>query len=52
MNTIVTSVLKHEAVKAQAAEGAFKVIAIFCGAGLLASLCLISIGLDIGAGLF
>jgi hypothetical protein len=52
MNAIVANVLKSEAVKAQAGAGAFKIIAIFCGVGLLASLCLVSVGLDIGAGFF
>jgi hypothetical protein len=52
MNTIVASVLKHEAAKARAGSGAFKTIAIFCGVGLLVSICLVSIGLDIGAGYF
>jgi hypothetical protein len=52
MNALVANVLKHEAAKAQTGAGAFKVLAIFCGVGLLASLCLVSIGLDIGAGFF
>jgi hypothetical protein len=52
MNTIVANVLKSEAVKAQAGASPLKIIAIFCGAGLLASLCLVAVGIDLGAGFF
>lgn len=52
MNTVVANILKREAVNAQTGASAFKTIAIFCGVGLLASLCMMSAGLDIGAGFF
>lgn len=52
MNTIVANVLKSEAVKAQAGASPLKIIAIFCGAGLLTSLCMVAAGLDLGAALF
>ena len=52
MNTIVANVLMREAVRAQSDAGPFRMIALFCGVGLLASLCLVSWGLDLGAGFF
>jgi len=52
MNTIVASVLMNEAAKAQTDAQPFKVVMIFCSVGVLASLCLISLGFDIGADFF
>jgi hypothetical protein len=52
MNTIVANVLMHEAAKAQTRALPFKIIALFCGVGMLASLCLVSWGLDLGAEFF
>jgi hypothetical protein len=52
MNTIVANVLMREAAKAQTDAQPFKVVAIFCGLGLLASFCVMSFGLDVGAGFF
>jgi hypothetical protein len=52
MNTIVANVLMHEAAKARADARPFKIIALFCCVGLLASLCLLSWGLDLGAEFF
>jgi hypothetical protein len=52
VNTVVANVLKREAEKAHTDARPFHIIAIFCGLGLLVSLCLMSFGLDIGAGFF
>ena len=52
MNTIVANVLMREAAKAQTDTRPFKIVVLFCGLGLLASLCVMSFGLDVGAGFF
>jgi hypothetical protein len=52
MNTIVANVMKHEAARAGSPAHPFKIVAIFCGLGLLASLCMASFGFDIGTGFF
>jgi hypothetical protein len=52
MNAIVANVLMHEAAKARANAHPFKIIALFCSVGLLASLCLVAWGLDLGAEFF
>jgi hypothetical protein len=52
VNTVVTNVLKREAEKAHTDARPLNIIALFCGLGLLASLCLMSFGLDISAGFF
>ena len=52
MNTIVAQVLMNEAAKAQTEARPFKIVALFCGVGLLASLCLVSWGFDLGAEFF
>lgn len=51
MNAIVANVLKRETVRAQAYQP-FSVIALFCAVGLLASVCVMAVGLDVGAGFF
>jgi hypothetical protein len=51
MNAIVANVLMHEAAKAQVSVRSFVVI-LFCGLGLLTSLCLLSLGWDVSAGIF
>jgi hypothetical protein len=51
MNAIVANVLMREAVKAQVGEHPLGIV-LFCGIGLLASLCMASLGFDIGAGFF
>jgi hypothetical protein len=52
MNTIVASALRHEAAKAET-DVRFLTVALFCGVGLIASLfCVLSFGLDVGAGFF
>jgi hypothetical protein len=52
MNTIVASALMHKAAKAET-DVRFLTVALFCGVGLIASLfCVLSFGLDVGAGFF
>jgi hypothetical protein len=51
MNTIVANVLKREAVGVQV-DRPLSSVALFCAVGLLASLCMLSLGFDIGGGLF
>jgi hypothetical protein len=52
MNTIVANALKREAEKAEIGDRTLKIIGLFCGVGLLASLCMMSFGLDGSAGFF
>ena len=52
MNTIVANVLMREAKKAQSDARPFKIVVLFCCVGLLASLCMASLGFDISAGIF
>jgi hypothetical protein len=52
MNTIVASVLMSETAKAESNAQPFKIVALFCSVGLLASLCMASFGFDIGTGFF
>ena len=47
MNTIVETVLKSRAAEAQADVQPFNVVALFCGVGLVASLFLAALGVDI-----
>jgi hypothetical protein len=52
MNAIVAKALMHEAAKAET-DVHFLTIALFCGVGLTAALfCVLSFGLDVGAGFF
>jgi hypothetical protein len=52
MNTIVASALMQEAAKAET-DVRFLTVALFCGVGLVGSLfCVLSFGLDVGAGFF
>jgi hypothetical protein len=51
MNAIVAEALKREAAQAEA-DVRFLTIALFCGAGLIASLCIAVLGFDVGAGFF
>jgi hypothetical protein len=52
MNTIVSRAQMHEAAKAET-DVRFLTVALFCGVGLLASFfCVLSFGLDVGAGFF
>jgi hypothetical protein len=52
MNTIVESVLKSTVAEAQADFQPFTVVALFCGVGLVASLCFAALGFDVSGGLF
>lgn len=52
MNTIVANALMREAAKARTDVRPFKIVALFCCVGLLASLCMAALGFDIGAGFF
>jgi hypothetical protein len=52
MNTIVASVLKSKAAEGQTDTRPFNIVALFCCVGLLASLCMISLGFDISGGIF
>jgi hypothetical protein len=52
MNAIVANVLMREAAKAQTDASPLKVLALFCSVGLLASLCMASLGFEIVTGFF
>ncbi len=52
MDAIVANVLEHEAAKAESNAQPFKIVALFCAVGLLASLCMASLGFDLGTGFF
>jgi hypothetical protein len=52
MNTIVESVLKARANEARADVSPFNLVALFCGVGLLASLCLAAMGVDVSGAIF
>lgn len=50
MNSIVANMLKREAAAARA-DQQFTFVALLCAVGLLASVFMLSLGFDIGAGL-
>jgi hypothetical protein len=52
MNTIVETVLKTTAAEAQADFQPFTVLALFCGVGLVASLCFAALGFDVSGSFF
>jgi hypothetical protein len=52
MNTIVGTVLKSTAEASQADVRPFNILALFCGVGLVVSLCMVSLGVDVSGGLF
>jgi hypothetical protein len=54
MNTIVASVLMHEAAKARTTWGAnsYKIVLLFSGVGLSVSLFMLSLGFDVSGGAF
>ena len=52
MNTIVATVLKASAKEARADVSPFSVVAMFCGVGLVASLCLAALGVDVSGAIF
>jgi len=54
MNTIVANVLMNEAAKARTSRGAssYKMVLLFCGIGIFASLFMVSLGFDVSGGPF
>jgi hypothetical protein len=50
MNAIIDNLSKRNAAEADASP--LTVLALFCGVGLLASLCMIFFGFDISGGIF
>jgi hypothetical protein len=52
MNAIVANLLMREAAKTQTNASPVKIVALFCGASLLASLCVASLGFEIVTGFF
>jgi len=52
MNTIVATVLKARANEARADVSPFNVVALFCGVGLVVSLCMAALGLDVSGAIF
>jgi hypothetical protein len=52
MNQIVANVLMREAAKARTGSETLSILILFSSLGLLASLCLISLGFDVGGGIF
>jgi len=51
MNAIVAKALMHEAAKAEA-DVRFLTVALFCGAGFIATVCIAFLGFDVGTGFF
>ena len=52
MNALVANVLVREASRTRTDAHPLALIALFCGVGLLASLAMVSLGFDLGAGFF
>jgi hypothetical protein len=52
MNTIVATVLKTTAEEARAEVRPFNIVALFCGIGLVASLCMAALGVDVSGAIF
>jgi hypothetical protein len=53
MNTIVANVLMREAARAETGgPGSLAVVVLFCGLGMLAALCALSLGFDVSGGGF
>jgi hypothetical protein len=52
MNTMIATVLKTTAEEAQADVRPFNVVVLFCGVGLVASLCMAALGLDVSGAIF
>jgi hypothetical protein len=52
MNQIVANVLMREAAKAEAGSETLSILILFCSFGLLASLCMISLGFEVSGGIF
>jgi hypothetical protein len=52
VNTIVATVLKTTTKESRADIRPFNVVALFCGVGLVASLCMAALGLDVSGAIF
>jgi hypothetical protein len=52
MNSVIASMLAREAKKARNTSHPLTLIALFCGFGLALTLVILSMGHDLGAGLF
>ena len=52
MNQMVANVLMREAAKAQAGSETLSILILFSSLGLLASLCMMSLGFDVSGGIF
>jgi hypothetical protein len=52
MNKITASVLRSQAAEVRADAQPFNIVALFCCVGLLASLCMISLGFDVSGSIF
>jgi hypothetical protein len=52
VNAIIAGVIAREAAKAQTEPDPLTLIALFCGVGLVASLVVVALGFDLGAGFF
>jgi hypothetical protein len=52
MNQIVANVLMREAAKARAGSETLSMLVLFSSLGLLASLCVMSLGFDVSGGVF
>jgi hypothetical protein len=47
MDTMIANTLKREAVRARIGADPLATLVLFCGVGLLATLCLVSLGFDV-----
>jgi hypothetical protein len=52
MNSLIAGILAREAKKTRTNSHPLTLIALFCGFGLALTLVILSMGLDLGAGLF
>jgi hypothetical protein len=52
VNTIVATVLKTTTKESRADIRPFNVVALFCGVGLVASLCMAALELDVSGAIF
>jgi hypothetical protein len=52
MNTIIADVLRNKTAEMQTDAAPFNIVALFCGLGLLTSLFMACLGLDVSGGIF
>lgn len=52
MSSVVHDLYRYRASKTETDAAAFRTVVLFCGAGLLASLVLVSCGFDLGPDFF